>query len=504
MKFCWLKLIGKNWLICAGGMLLSVVGALADTDRNAPGLTLDTAIRHALGHNFNYRIAATGPQIAESAIAQQRGVFDPEIFASGQIREAERATTFTQTTGTSTSNRNVQAGARVRLDTGTTVTASTQLNRSESNAGIVTSNLTQEADIVLSIRQSLLSGFGRDANRAGLERARAGLTVAEENFRSALLQVIVQTEVAYWRVARWQQQYRLGQSNLRVAEALLEEAKARFEVGLTTRLEVLQAEASRAQRVEELILAERNLEDSWDELFLIMGRMNRTDVLAVEEMPEVALLPDYELTLAEFGELWQRALAQDPGLAAQEAVIRQQEWNRKAAASQSRPNLDLVVSGGLNGIDNRSGSTAFGNAVDADGHSWSVGLEFSMPWGRRAERASLRIAELQLDREELRYEAIRQELYRELRMRYRALLSIQKTLTAAELTVALQEATFEQETSKYEEGLTVFRDVLQAQRDLDQARIRLLQARFQQTEARIELDRLTDQLLQRHGIVVAE
>lgn len=453
-------------------------------------LPLSEAIRTAVEYNLDVQLSQLDPRAANARLQAQMAPFDPELFASA--RRAHRSSGEFDTS-------DAAAGMRWRLDTGTTVTAQSQLDKTKSGTGLFRAQ-DRDADLQVSVRQALLRGFGRDANRAGIEQARAGLEIAAESLRETVLGILELAETRYWQVARWQSQVRLVQSNLEVAETLLREAVDRERVGLTTQLEVLQAEASVAQRVEELIQAERGLADAVDLLFESMG------VLSLQPEPDLATrdwvapleLTDYELPA--FSSLWDRTAARDPLLAAQAASIRQSEWGVRQAGNNTRPSLDLVLSGGVYGTDTRQFSEAIGNAADPQDHTWSVGVEFSMPWGRRSDKANLTLAETQLEREELRYEALRQQLYGELRIRYRALLALQKSLAAAELTVRLQQAAFEQETGKYEEGLSTFRFVLEAQNALDQARIRLLNTQYQHLEARIALQRLSGELLERHGI----
>ena len=473
----------------------------AGTVQQSPDIVLRHAIEAALESNFAYRIAALDPEIASQSVTAAESAFDPEVFASGRLSQTEQNTTFTQTTGTSSDNRSWQAGARKRFDYGTSVTAQTNLDRRDSNAGVNTSNLSQSADLSVSIRQPLMRGFGKAANRAGIEGAQAGYAAARESFRDALLGVLAGTERAYWRVARLQEQLELNRSSLRVAETLLEEARERERVGLATRIEVLQAQSSRAERKEQIIETRRDLGDALDELFSFMGTFPADLDALPKEFPTVAGLRQADKTdLPEFREAWEMSVQADPVLARQEARILEQEWQRTAARTDARPSLDLVLSGAYIGIDDREADIAYENAVGRDGHAWAVGVEFSMPWRMRGENAALRSAEKRLEQAELRYLELKQALYRDLRSSWRNLEATTQSLEAARLTVSLQEATFERELGKYQEGVSVFRDVLEARRDLDQARARLLNARFNRLSTEIDLALLTGRLLQRHGL----
>jgi len=463
-------------------------------------LSLDEAIGLSLDRNLVYQMARLNPEIARESVIGQESVFDMELFASGRVAQSEQSRTFSQVTGTSSDTRNWVAGVRKRLSYGTSVTAQTNLDRRDSNAGVNTSNLSQEADFSVSVRQPLMSGFGRDANTASLERARAAFDASLETYRNAVQTIVANTESAYWSVARWQEQLELNKSSLEVADALLTETRERARVGLATQIDVLQAEASRAERVEEIISTTQSLGDAFDLLLTYMGIIPEAESTAMEPDRKVSPLKESNLELPDYMRVWNLALERDPELAAQQAVITQREWDRVAARSATKPSLDLVLSGGYNGLDDESMRTAVENAIDRDGEFWSVGFEFSMPWSMRGEKAEFRASEKRLQQEELRYEELKQILSRQVRSAWRGLQAVQQSVKAAQLTVSLQEAAFEREKTKYQEGLSAFRNVLEAQRDLDQAEIRLLQSKYNQLEAEIELARLSGYILERHGV----
>jgi outer membrane protein TolC len=474
--------------------LLTVAAALplqaVAQEEQPPLLPLQQVIQTAVQHNLSLRSSQLDPIDADARLRAENAAFDPELFASASTQQDSRG---------DADQRSLTVGSRWNATTGTSVTAAADLDRSEfSNSGIRA--LNRDADLRLTIRQALLRGRGSEVNRAAIEQAQAGVEIAAEALRDTVLAVLEETEIRYWRVAGWQEQRALVQSNLAVAEALLEEAIDRERVGVTTRLDVLQAEAAVAQRKEELINTERNLGDALDSLFASMGTLIDQQLPDLAPASSVAGLPQTVEELDDFADLWLQTIARDPQLSAQAAAIRQSEWRLRAAVDQTRPDLDLVVSGGLHGSDPARTSDALANAAEADDHSWGVALEFSVPWGRRAGRAAKTLAENQLERESLRYEALRQQRYGELRSRYRSLLAVRQSVDAADLNVRLQQAAFEQETGRYEQGIATFREVLQAQRDLDQARIRQIQIRLQQVETRIALERLSGTLLQRHGI----
>lgn len=477
---------------------LTAHGISAEESR--PLLPLEDAIQSSLEANFSLRMASREPLIAELAVEEATAVFDPELFASGRLEETRQQTTFSATEATSRDNRSWTVGARRRFATGTQVTARANYDRDQSDAGVNTSNLSQSADASLSLRQPLLQGRGTEVNRAGIAGARAGVEAAGQSLKETVLAVLSRTEEAYWETARRKASLDLRKSSLEVAETLLKEAKERRKVGKATRIEVLQAEAARAERREQIILARQELEDAADRLLLTMGRL-LPETLPTEGLAfTVQPLPGEVRKVRPFPQLWKDAIAMDPALARQEARIEQRRLDRTIARDALRPELDLVATGGYLGLDDEDAQTAFDNLAEGQGYAWSVGFEFSMPWGRRAEKAALRSADQEFERESLRLLELKQQVFRELRSALRAYNAQAESRKAAELTVGLQEATFVREQEKYAEGLSVFRDVLEAQQDLDFARERLLEARFQQLRTRIRIDEITGRLLQLHNI----
>ena len=463
-------------------------------------LSLDEALNLAIQNNFGYQSAALNPIIAEAGVTAQAAAFDTELFATGRLSGSEAATIPASVEGSTTDRRDLSAGVRKRLVYGTTLTAQTNLDRLDSrSAGTTdTSSLSENADFSVSVRQPLLGGRGRAANASGLEQARAGLTAAQARFRNDAQDLLAETELAYWSVARLQEQLELDRSSLEVAETLLKEAQERERVGVATRIDVLQAEASKARRMEEIIATTRALGNAYDNLLTIMGTLPEASQIEPEETVEPLAAPS--AGMGSFSTLLQQALQNDPLLTAQEQVIQQREWEVKAASNATRPTLDLVLTAGLSGADDAKAQDAIRNAADADGHNWAAGLEFSMPWSLRGEKARLRGAELRLQQEQLRLDELRQGIFRIVRSTWRSLEAVQQSIEAASLSVSFEEAAFEREMSKYEEGLSAFRDVLQAQSSLDQARARLLAARFERLATEIEMARATGTIFARHGI----
>lgn len=467
-------------------------------------LTLNDAVSLALEQNLRLRIERLEPENAQDELQAERAAFDLNLNAAVRAGEQSGPDIVTiegespedppqQVVVTRASaSRNYTVGATQRLVTGTTVTAETRLDRFRER------DERHDADLALTIRQPLWRGFGPRVNRAGIRAAEAGLDAAKAAYRAEVEQILEDTESTYWQAAYLGERLSLLETSVQVAESLLSEARQREAVGVATRLDVLQAEASLAERRQAVLSATQDVYDVADGLLLLLGTLSAEQafdtVAAVEELPEIDPQAPSLVTL------WQDAIEANPGLQAQAAFIVQRQEQLLVAENETRPELDLVLSGGYTGQDDESRALAFQDAVDREGEFWTAGVELNFPWGLRAQEAQQRIRRRELSAAELQLQQLELDLLRELRQGVRALtISLQRRETALQ-TLALQEETFARERTRYQNGQATFREVLEAQRDLDDARASLLEARYDIITADLTLSRLSGSLLDRYNL----
>ena len=473
--------------------------ALAQPSVESTALTLRVAIETALDRNLGLQSARREPVFAEAAKAEAEAGFETRLFGGVSLFNDEQ-----DSTGTTSDRRNLSAGANRRLQSGTDLTAETSYSRSDGSFfnndlnQSVGGQLSHSADLRVTVRQPLWAGRGSRVTLSQLRQAQLGEAATALELRATVLDVLAATERAYWETAAAQQIRDLRQSSVDVAESLLTETVAREELGLVTRIEVLQAQASLAARRDDVLVAQRDLDNAEDRLLEQLG-------VLVAEVPverDWALdgLPAANREGVLWDGVWQAALAADPTVAARELRVDQQEEQRLRAKDATRPDLDAVVTAGTTGLDNRESREAYNDAFNADGHFWSVGLEFSMPWSFKAEKARLREAEARVEQAEIAVVERRQALLAEVRSAWRAVKIAQERLSSTGASLALQEATFAQELARRDNGLATTREVLEAQSDLDAARLTDLQARVDLVQAFVSLARLDGSLLDRYAL----
>ena len=477
--------------------LFIITGILSAEDAE---LTLRAAIDSALEHNLDLRIATYAPVDALDSVAIEEAQFDPSLFASASLQERKSAARSSRLDQEGvipeSENRRAQAGANKRFSTGATVTLDSSTSRRYSNNNAAR-NPDYGSDVGLLIRQPLLKDAWSTVNLAPLARAKVTAERSLFELRSEVLDLVLNTEIAYWNLAYTRANKALIASSLTLAENLLEENGERERLGLVTSLEVLQAEAEFLNQQEAIIQADRAIEDAQDVLRHAMGQTNFIEATSTEI--HVMNLPDSMEPLRSIGDVVKDTVLTDVDAKLQEHRIEVERINRILAQDETRPNLDLTTGVTYLGRD-QDGKTAYRGAYNADGYDWSLGLEVRMPWGFRDARARARKAKRAVESATLQLYNIKQEKALAARKAWRSASAGFKRIEVTRNSVLLNEEAFEQERARYGSGLVPYRSLLEAQRDYDRAKSNYLQSIIETLRATVRLSRVDGTLLARNGL----
>ncbi len=459
-----------------------------------PELTLEVCIARALQKNFDLEIGRYNPQIAKDAIDVAGAGYEPVLTVSGSHGKNTTGATGASTASSSTTS-DLRAGVSQQLYTGTTLSASSRLDRSLSNPAFSALNPAYTADLTLSVRQNLLSGFGIAANRAGVHRAEIGLQRANLDFKVAALNVIQNTENAYYNLAFAREQLTVRNSSLALAQRLYDEAKVRRDTGVATDLDVLSAEVGVANARRNVILAEQVAKDQQDALLALIGQFELDSAVGPVRFPEVSAATPV------FASSYQMARQNQPDFLSSQAAIEQFKLDLVVAKNNAKPDLSVGGAVGLNG-ENGSGGDAFSDAFNRQSHSWQVDFSFTYPWGQVSDRARYRQSLATLNREQVRLRQIEQGIEVQVRSAVRSVETNTESVKIASLSSALSLKQYELEKARFDAGLSTSYRVLQAQTDLDTARVSELQAKVSLNSAIAALHRIEGSSLQRYSVTL--
>ncbi len=463
--------------------------------------TLEDAVAAALQKNFDLQIQGYNVENAKDQVVIQEAAFDPTINATATRSLNQAAANISRLEGeqrepTRRNDVNATIGVTERIAaTNGNITLSTNLSRGDTNQSQVLLNPAFNNGVTARLTQPLLANAGRRAATAALERAKLQLNIASINYKSRVLAVISDTENAYYNLVAARETLRIRQLTFEYNQRFFEENQARRSTGVATDLDVLSAEVGVATARQGVVQAEQNVRDAEDRL------LNLINVPNFEVRVGPVAFDDYSAGAPNFAQSYKRAREYYPDTLSAEEQIKQLQIDLATARRNQLPDLNLDARLGYSARPTSEGYfEVIENLPREPGNNWSIGLNYSMPWGRHADKARYRIAQTNLNSQKLRLDQLEQSLMVNVRTAVRA---VQTQLVAVEIaTKGTELATrqYDQQKARFDAGLATSRQVLLVQDDLENARFRELSARLALRRAVAELTRLEGTSLERFRV----
>lgn len=474
----------------------------AATSASEKSFTLEEAVALALRKNFDLQIQGFTVENAKDAIAIQQAAFDPTITASGTRSLNQQASNTSrldgaQSEGSRTDNTTLSVGAALPklAATNGSLSVSTNVSRSATNSTNALINPSFGHGISANLNQPLLNGAGRFNATAALERAKLGLTIASINYKSRVLSVISDTENAYYNLVAARETLRIRQLTFEYNQKLFEENQARRSTGVATDLDVLSAEVGVANARRGIVLAEQTVRDAEDRLLNLINVPNfdvRVGPVAFDEYRDGA---------PSFANSYKLAREYYPDTLSTEEAIKQLQIDLETARRNLLPTLDLSARLGYTARATNAGyEQAISNLPNDHGNNWSLGLTYSTPWGRHADKARYRTAQTNLSSRKAQLEQLEQTLLVNVRTAVRAVEANLAAVEIASKATELAARQYDQQKARFDAGLSTSRLVLLAQDDLETNRFQELSARVALRRAVAELHRLEGSSLQRFRV----
>jgi outer membrane protein len=320
-------------------------------------------------------------------------------------------------------------------------------------------------------------------------------------FRGDLIEVVFEIEASYWRVVATEEQLRVAWKSLETAQALLDQTETQYEVGVVSRVEVVQAEAGVADREFRLIVADNDHGNAVDILLdLVYGTRLRGDTkvnVVPSDNPE-----DYVVYEIDPEASVEKAFVHRPDLAIARRSIEENEVMLRYAKNQRLPGLNLKVDyniAGLAGPPNPDAifpggvtvGDSFGDAFNAMGDhpSYAVRGVFSIPIPNTAARKRVRLTKFQLRQSSSQATQVEQLIIVAVRRAARVLEGSQRGIVAAERARVASAEQLRAERIRLEHGESTPFDVLLKEETLVQAESQKIAALESYRTAIAALDR---------------
>jgi len=276
---------------------------------------------------------------------------------------------------------------------------------------------------------------------------------------------------------------------LKLAEDLLEKNKRSVEVGTMAPIEIINAQATVAQRQADILAAETEVKNNEDILKTII---NLTSDI---EMPRGVTIvpkdkPEYEKKDISLDEALSIALQNRPDLESTRISLENSQIDMNYTKNQLLPGLnfsasywspgvsgdrvlylnDNVLSGIVVGKVPGGFGDSFSDAFAFRYQNWSVGLTLDIPISNLLSRAQFKQARLNLEMAKLQLKNQEQEIFRDIKIAVRNVATNYERIQAYKAARELAERQLEAEEEKLKVGLSTNYLVLQYQSDLSTQR----------------------------------
>jgi outer membrane protein TolC len=485
-------------------------------------LSLDEATARALERNLDIAVERLNPQLQEYNLARLRGTYRPTVTSVVGHRAVVQPPTNQLNGGLIVQNDNstYNAGITQALPWGGgDFTFQFNNLKQVTNNAFSNFNPSYTANFASTFTQPLLRGFRIDGVRQQLQVTAINRDISEIQVRSTLATTVADVRNAYWELLFALQALDVARGSLDLAEKLVEDNRARVEVGTMAPLDVVQSEAEAATRRQTVAQAEATLGTAQLSLkrLIVSGTDDplwRSTITPVDR-------PEFRPEPLDVEGAVQRAFATRTDLEQARRTIDSNDVTIKFLSNQTMPAVDLVANWGAQGLGGtafiREGglgspvigtipggyNNAWNTLTDRRFPNWNVQLNMSYPLGGSSQDANYARARVQRNQSAAQLRALELQVATDVT---NAALQVDSGLKRYEASVVardLAQTRLSAEQSRFEVGLSTNFFVVQAQRDLATSQNAELRALLDYRRALVDYARVQEAPAQRGPGVTA-
>lgn len=482
-------------------------------------LGLTDAVAMALENNLGVQVDRYDPLIAGFEAEASWGAFDPTFVAEFGYLDDKTPNSFSISGTEQNVIRTTDSfvGLRGMLPLlGTEYEARLEGSRTLSNSGVEELSPRWDSGWSLSVRQPLLKGLIWNQPWTQVRTTRIAADGAREGFRSAVMNLVQSVEDAYWRLCANEEEVRVARKSLGTAEALLEQTRIQFEVGVVAKVEVTEAEAGLEARRFNLIVTENRYRNQQDVLIdLVLGPgLHATSTLEIDPTDRPESYVAYEI---DVGRAVDNAFAYRPELASARLGVKGAEIQTAAAWNQRLPEFDAVVSYGQSGLAGEPNSRLnpiffvpgeeppsgdLSDTLDfyADNPSFSARAQFSIPLPNTGARKTYDRREFEEQRALTELRKLEQQIILEVRRAARNLEAAQSGIESARRATEASQEQLRAERIRMEYGESTPFDVLLREEKLVDREVERIEAYRAYRSSATALDRAEGTILRSRNI----
>jgi len=435
-------------------------------------LGLKESIVYALRNNFDIDISKTDTEIKDYDITVKKAEFDPTLQLEGKIDDSETPSVSKLVSGFETINispyisegKTADAVIKSLIPTGATVSLDYNIFRSFSDPNPFSLlNPYYKNYVEAKIEQPLLKGAGWFYNKSSIYIARNNKKISQAQFKKTAIDVINSVQEAYWNLVKAIEDLRVSKKSLERAEDLLKKNTIEVKAGTLAPIEIIDAEAGVASRVEAVISAENAIKDKEDALKEVMN-FSDTGIIADAGIIPVDK-PVFEPKKVTLEDNLKIAMKERPELQEQQLNIDNANIRVRKRKNELYPSLDFTGGVRYTGLGEEvSDANDSTFSEDFQGEFFTLMLE--IPLGNRSARSKYNKSKLNKQQALLRAKKKELNIVVEVRESVRQVMTNIERVNATRKARELAGKRLEVEGKKYSVGRSTSLEILRAQEDL--------------------------------------
>jgi outer membrane protein len=462
-------------------------------------LTADEAVARALERNLTLASQRLTPQTFDYSIAAARAFYRPNLTSTASSSSATQLGRLTTDGGDKTNqDTNVwNAGIQQQVPFfGGQYNVSWTNNRVASTQNTATFNPAYTANFQATYTQPLIANRKIDNNRTTLLTTAIQQDVAELDLQATTASTVAQVRNAYWELVYAILNLENQRASLDLSSKLVQDNRARVEIGTMAPIDIVQAQAEEATRRQAVVNAEATLQNN--ELALKRLIVSGTDDPMWTASINATDRPGVGTETVDLEAAVRNALMNRTDLLSAKKTIESATVQLRSLNNQTMPTLNLQT---VYRLDGRGGQPtnpalppsswwgALGGIGNIEAPTWTLRLDFSYPIGQSAAEANKARQEILIRQNQASVKATELQIATEVTA---AAIAIRNSLEAIQAATAARELSIkraEAAQSKLDVGMATNFEVVQAQRDLADARNRELREHLNYRRAIVDFQR---------------
>ncbi len=463
-------------------LLVAPTGAHA---ANTLAINSKVVITRTLNDSLAAKSLELEDDIAKQDVQNAKAQYDLNLGAGYTYNkdESERASTVF---GTDTSAHDFNVGLSQLIPLGTEFTASFDNTRNATNSIFATSPSLYESSVTVGLTQPLLKNSFGTITRGTVSVAKKTFDAEKLQNKADLNQLVYENLITYWQ---WYLQWRLkdlSENALSAAARLYRINTQKVAIGLIDKSDIHAFLANVDLKRSDLFLAGAALKDHEA---VLKPAINITD-------GNLTPAPLSHHNLESKTNLIGKVLVSNKGYKALQAKLKALDAAVVVTKNAKLPQVDLVASLTLNGID-----PAYGTAVSdvGDGHTnVTGGVQFALPLQNRAAKSAYKKSKLQTKQLLTQLKDLENQIVSQVSEGYERCQINAQRVGALKSAVENQRLKWDGEIIKYDQGRSEPDTVIRYQNDYLDTQKLLVQSEVAYEHCKMTLEYVAGELIADH------